>query len=493
MSSTERPHSRTPQLRGWGEFVRLLNAATKRCKMPGHYLRSNPPKMTLGKETGDNKHVVMCKPLRTRGENSKGTDFGGIKGIHTPYQLIIDDELNEMPGHPSEAPKALDAEWKKFWYVGIGNPDSWDNDLGAMAKPTGFRIEQLHDRNLEQWKIRGGVCIRLNAFNSPNIQRGQDSSGKWPYKHLPTPATIQLQREACGDSEDHPDFWQFIIALPSPDGVEATILSRPLVAQHHADTAAEWHSGWTMGASMDPAFTQGGDDCQLQFFRWGQLNSGGWAIEFVDAHVIKLRLSDTEDVHDRIARDAVAMCRERDVTASNFIYDATGPAMGLRGCFAREKFRGATALDFAGKPSKRRLSAKDKRLADQVFDRKASEIAYSLRLFTEFGQVRGLFGPNDAIIEEASRRKFGTQNRKVKVQSKKEAFNKNWSCDRFDAASMATYLMILKGFTPGGQERMNVIDQIERHDVIERAQQLPEAHVTTLPTAPLQTFDDSGW
>lgn len=439
--------------RGWGEIQRLHAAALANTLFKTHYLRSQPPKIVAYQGTEDLKRCIIMKPAQSKAKTSTGSEFGNIKGFHADVQLIIDDELNELPDNASKAPIALFAEYKLFWYVGIGNPTSWDDVLGRLATPKELEINEIAELDLDEWKIEGGTAIRFAAYRSPNIERGQNPDGTWPYTHLPTPGTYQRLIDQSGGSEDHPDVWQFGKGLPHPQGNSFTLLSRVLVKNTRADQPAYFAEPHKVqhGAALDPAFTAGGDDCVLQFFRWGDLVNGGWAFEFGERLHIKLALGSEDEIFFFVAEQAKQACENRGVPPNHFSYDCTGTGLGLRSILTRVWPGVNHYLEYSGKPTDRRLSVDDNRKACDVFDKRACEISFKLRLFIEYGQVRGLNDQNDLIIKEGTERRWRRKGKKREVESKDEVYSRNRSCDHWDAAAVAADLMCQLGYLPGGQ------------------------------------------
>lgn len=502
--------------RGWGEFVRLMEAAKTRLILPGVYQRAKPPRFIPSSESGDKKNAILCMPTKAQAEGSNKTAQSGIKGFHTEYQLLIDDEANEMPDGIEDAPAALDAEWKVFRYVAIGNPNSWLNPLGRVSAPSEIKRSALYEKNApNRWKINGGVAIRLNAYESPNIVRGRKPNGEWPYKHMPTPATIEIQLAQCSGDENHPLMWQFIRALPPPDDSTAAILTHALVSQMRADQPADFVGEPTLGAGLDPAFTAEGDDCILRFARWGICRDGVWRVEYLDKLIIPVSAEDEQDAFYQVAMRVKKACTARSIQPWNFAFDCSGTGMGIKSFFVREWSPKVHPVDFLGKPSKLRVVANPtaKEMAEgkvtglDYFDRRVSEVYFTLRYFVEHDQVRGLFGQNEIIINQGSQRKYFSENGKLSVISKKTQYNKNTSCDDLDAACVICDLLKHRGFLPGGTMankqsiQQQIQDQIQEHAsaIPQMAGQKNESHRLAMdalrqvaPSMFTQTHDEMG-
>lgn len=463
------------ETRGWGEFVRLLEIAKSRLDLPGVYQKAKPPKYIRSQNSGDKKNAILCLPTKAQSESSNKTAQSGVKGFHTEYQLLIDDELNEMPNGVEDAPAALEAEWKVFRYVGIGNPNGWDNPLGRMATPDPKKLKRssLYETGApNRWPINGGVAIRLNAYESPNIVRGQNADGTWPYKHLPTPATIQMELERHQGDANHPLMWQFIRALPPPEDASAVILTHVFVSQKKADQRADFVGETTMVAGLDPAFTEKGDDAILQFAHHGICRDGIWRIEFLDAIKIPIAASEEQDAFYRVVSRAKAICKDRGVQPSNFAVDTSGSGMGIQSVLVREWSSLIHSCNSSGKPSRLKVVAnptaqdiREGRITGlDCFDRRVSEIYFCLRHFVECDQVRGLEGDAEVIVVEAAQRRYFNDNGKLSVISKRATYNNHGSSNHLDAACVIIDLLKTKGFLPGGimSNRESIQEQVER-------------------------------
>lgn len=487
------------ETRGWGEFIRLYDASKEHLDMPGAYKRAKPPKLITYEESGDKKHAILCLPT-AKGSSGDGAGSGtsqkNMKGFHTEYQLLIDDELNEMPDGCEDSPAALDAEWKAFRYVGIGNPNHWNNPLGRLSTPSEMKRADLYKPGApNRWAIDNGIAIRLNAYESPNILKGKLPNGEWPYKHLPTPGTIEIQLRQCGGEENHALMWQYIRALPPPDDATATILTYAMVGQFHADQPADFMGQPTMGAGLDPAFTLEGDDCTLRFARWGICRDRKWRVEYLDSMKIPITAEEAQDSFHHIAHKVIQACKSRGVHPSNFSFDCSGTGLGIKTFFIRDWSNTVHPCDSGGRPSKLKVIAvpsaqdiKDKKVTGvDCFDRRVSEIYFTLRYFVEHDQVRGLLGDGEVIINEATQRGYFSENGKLSVVSKKALYNKHASSDNLDAACVILDMLKHKGFLPGGgmADQASLQQQAE-NEIFSRTSPIPDISGATRQDAGAQ-------
>lgn len=458
--------------RGWGEFQRLHEAANDKLSLPGFLLRSKPPKLLTAKGSADKKRIVTCIPVKDRSESSNKSELAGIKGFHTEFQIVIDDELNELPEGSQDCRAALEADWKFFRYIGIGNPNGWDNPLGVIARPVQvlppqegatqptyveLPVEKLYSREASYtWAIRGGTAIRLDARNSPNIIRGRKPDGTWPYKHLPVPASLELQLTNCNGDANHILMWQYIYALPPPDGTKATILSRPLVRTYRGDVRPEWRNTPTYMAGLDPAFTEKGDPCILRFARHGLTLDNIWRVEILDAVQIPILAAQEREAFHIIAEAVIKICKERGIQPWNFSFDCSGTGQGMRSVFYRSWDSRVHEVDSTGMPSKRVVRVgkdiKKPEIAKDVYDRRSSEVAYMVRLYLEAGQLCGLDGANDCIVQEGSERMQRNNRGKIEVISKTETYHgrkRHKSSNHLDAVAVICDNLAEQGYIPG--------------------------------------------
>jgi hypothetical protein len=277
--------------------------------------------------------------------------------------------------------------------------------------------------------------------------------------------------------------WQFIRALPPPDDANAVILTFAFVAQMKADQVAEFAGTPTLGAALDPAFTEAGDDAILRFAQWGVCTDGIWRIEYLDAMKIPVTAAEEQDAFYRVAEKVIKVCKQRGVQPNNFGVDVSGSGMGIQSVFVREWSPRVHPCNSSGKPTKLKVTAKPtthdlaaKRVHGvDVFDRRVSEIYFSLRHFVEAGQVRGLHGANEIIVEEASQRRYFVDNGKLSVISKRTLYQKHNSSDHLDAACVLIDLIKHKGLLPHGtmHNAVPARQQVEQ-EAIAQADRIPD-------------------
>lgn len=430
------------KLRGWSMLTRLLeNAQQKFPDLPGHLVRTNPPKITQSKESNDDLHAIICRPLPENAESI----YKSFKGQHARrLQIIVLDEINEFPldDVPEALEGALDLPYKIFRLISCQNPRSYDDPGGLEVAPVDVTWEDIKKNNLEVWRTKGGVALRFDATRSPNILSGRNI-----YPHLPTPETVANDLERVGGDLDHPTVLMFTRALPCPEGSAQTVLSRVLVREAAADEPADWTGFGDIRfyAAMDPAFRANGDEAICLVAQVGRRPDGFWQVEFQQHHKTIIPAEEERTSHYWIVEWTMPICRAAKVPHVNLGVDVSGPGMGLGPIFER-LWGPVHGVNYGGLPTKDPISVRDQRRWADVVDRKCTEILIRLQFAIQLGHVKGLSGVFDKIVTQGMARPVYIQGGKLSAVRKKDVTRqKRWQ-DHLDGASCLLDLLNAHGY-----------------------------------------------
>jgi hypothetical protein len=231
----------------------------------------------------------------------------------------------------------------------------------------------------------------------------------------------------------------------SPEGVQKTVLTMPMIVKGNAQAQAVFDTGFTLGAALDPAF-EGGDRCVLRFFKCG-LENGRKVLGLSDLIFIKTKASTDDPTHYQIVRLVREECTKRGVPPHLFGLDSTGEGGGLYAIFQREWGPEILGVEFGGRPSRQPVSQTNSKRADQEYDRRVSELWFFFRLLVQGEQIRGL---DTETAREFCRRRYDMRGPYISIETKAKMKERTrQSPDLADNAVIGAELFRRRaGFTP---------------------------------------------
>lgn len=349
--------------------------------------------------------------------------IGKIIGFHARNILVVVDEMQYTSEAIVEACVNLEAGAETFQFVGLGNADDQLDPHGRMCEPENGWDSITPER--DTWKTKRGVCIHLDALDSPNVKAGKDL-----YPGLVRQRDIDNTIRDYG--ADSPQFWQMRRGFWPPEGISRTVLSAPMIAKFKARDKAVWVDNFVMGAALDPAF-EGSDRCILRFGKCGLIDVGQkeehiepfqgekntslMALSLGEIIQIKVQLSIPEPIHYQIVRIVREACLERGVGPQMFALDSTGEGGGLASIFHREWSPEIMCIEFGGRPSRKPVSNTNPKRADEEYYLRVTELWYQFRLLVQNGQIRDL---DNETAAELCQRKIRMRGPLIQVEPKAE-------------------------------------------------------------------------
>lgn len=372
--------------------------------------------------------------------------INNLVGIHTKRVWLI---LDEMQGVREAIMGALPNMVKnpESRFLGMGNPTSLQSMLCKYAEPKGGWNAVVRGET-EDWEINEGPYIgsaEANFFDgrkSPAVMNPE-----WGARNPWMISASQVQKHIETKGMNSPEVWTQTIGWPPPLGTDNTVLDPAIIEKFRCHDRAYWTSDYTQGASLDPAFVEGGDRKILQFFRKGFVNDdlgSRWVIEFGEWLEVPIDSGSNDPVEYQIVRYVRERCESKGITAGNVATDSTGIGRGLLSVFQQE-WGPVVGVEFGGKPSDMVVDGEGKR-AHEVYDRRSSELNIMVRTFAVANGIRGL--SKEAAGEFTNRMTSYTG--KYRVETKKEYKKRNGkSCDASDAACIGLELARQQGAVPG--------------------------------------------
>ena len=375
----------------------------------------------------------------------KGADaVSKIQGNHSKnHRHVIIDEADGTPGAIFDASANLmtDAD---FRMVCLANPAKKFNELGAWAEPVGGWTSIDPDIDYQWETKKGGICIRLDGMQSPNIVHGRTI-----FPWLIDLGYIETIKKSHG--VDSPRFWTFVRAWYPPDGSVGTVMSPAILER--AVKLLDFKYPPTPIASFDPAF-EGGDERILTIAEFGPIDGVPYNVNILEQIHIKSAVSRGSDPLDfLIAADVQRICEEHNVAPENFAMDSTGNARGVLAILQRNWSPDVVSVGFGQAVTDRPIRFGDPSTARELYDRFVTELWFAAREFILDGRVGGIENMN-VLKEQLQAREYEmVSEKKTKIETKKLFSSRlGYSPDRADSLVILIELLRQKGAVAGRRE-----------------------------------------
>ena len=377
-------------------WANLQDLVRKSRGFPGNMVDS---KMSLQAIKGDDRHSISAIAV-AEGNTSKAV--ANIQGIHAERVMVIIDEATDTPEAAFEACTNLSKGCREFKMLVIGNPASKYDPHGRFCTPAkGWRSVTIEDQH---WLTERGMCRRFDGMKSPNISEGRT---KYPYLITHDQVLSAMRHEG----EQSPTFWKYTRGFWSPDGMVKTVLSESIIETHTPTKKLVFTTNVEVVAGLDPGF--GGDRCVLRFAKVGTANDKV-SVLFGDIIQISPNAQLTEPVHYQIASRVKEECLKRGVSPDKFGLDASGEGGGLADILTRE-WGVIHRVEFGGSASTIPVSDEDGRPCNEAYDRKVTELWFSMRKWVVEERIGGM---DIETLQEFCARMFDDTKRKISVETK---------------------------------------------------------------------------
>jgi len=419
--------------RMWANLQELVR---KSRGFPGNMVDS---KMSLQAIKGDDRHSISAIAV-AEGNTSKAV--ANIQGIHAERVMVIIDEATDTPEAAFEACTNLSKGCREFKMLVIGNPASKYDPHGRFCTPAkGWRSVTIEDQH---WLTERGMCRRFDGMKSPNISEGRT---KYPYLITHDQVLSAMRHEG----EQSPTFWKYTRGFWSPDGMVKTVLSESIIETYTPTRKLVFTTNVQVVASLDPGF--GGDRCVLRFAKVGTANDKV-SILFGDVIHISPNAQLTEPVHYQIANRVKEECSQRGVPPDKFALDSSGEGGGLADILTRE-WGVVHRVEFGGSASTIPVSDEDSRPCNEAYDRKVTELWFSMRKWVVEERVGGM---DMETLQEFCARMFDDSKRKISVETK--TVMKQRTGKSPDLADAAVVLLDLVRKTAVLEPRATKVDKV---------------------------------
>lgn len=333
--------------------------------------------------------------------------IGKMIGGKAPRVILVADELGEISESVQEAASSNLATNPHFQMIGLSNPASKYDPFGIFCLPKGG-WEAVDVMNDMRWDLQiGGVYVRLDAYDSPNFQLGEDEEG---YDYLPSQRTIDEALESLGATPEEAAkssgfLRMFRAVFNDSDGGE-TVYSVAEITKAGATNKKELEAVTVLGG-LDPSFSSNGDATVLKIGTLGYDDVGQHCLCYGDAVRIYEDVTDrTQPRNVQIAKKVVEECKKRGVKAENLAVDATGAGAPfcdiLQMAFESDAF---LRVQFGGAASDRKIKNDSKTTGRDRYRNRASELFF---IGKQFLLGKQLFGISSDMLKQMTSRMFKT-------------------------------------------------------------------------------------
>ena len=433
------------QTRIWGYIQRFyMMEHNKNIVMPGKIFAANQsPKILYDKN--DTQHGIFAVPLKP-GKDSKPSS--NLIGRHAKdaFLAIIDEGTDVNPGF-------LDAKdnWEQgvnsFQLMVIGNSNSKFDPHGLLSKPIGGWHTVNPDTDTE-WETKQGICLYFDCYQSPAILEKDPDKKKKLGKFLFTEEKIEAAKVSRG--ENTPGFWRFVRGFWPEDDVIQSVLSLVICDKFHVEEKSMWDGTKSLIriAGIDPAFHSDGDDC---VFRWATLGindvTGKMTLDFggkKNIHYIKINDRSDEPPEYQIMNACKKLCKELGIQERNVAVDTWGAGSGFGALIEKEWSKDIMHVESSGRATDTQIASQSDERASDVYDRRVTELWFSMRELVLGDQIRGL---DTVSIEQFCTRTYETKGRKYSIEQKKDYKLRLGKVDNHykspDEADAATFIIDL--------------------------------------------------
>lgn len=421
--------------RTWGQIKELHRSAKFNVWFPRddggdstigtvvNYLRCitfNPDKEIFDQKSKgrDLRNGLIVIPVAndSTGENALGT----IIGTKNNKVIWAIDEMPEMMDGIMQ-PRA-NLEFNEFFqFIGIGNANKKSDPHGAAAEPL-MGWDSINKNKDRVWRAKTANVLFLHGEESPNDHPYVQSTeiiekSDYPFSYLSNKIAREKIAADFGDGDIEEGkktllYSRFAIGFWFGDDASNTILNEAFVKKYGANEEPKPWGPYeiVVKATLDPAFTIGGDANALFIARCGRDINGKQQIVFpTEAIEINPIASDNEDYRNSVAIEVVKQLEKVGCQPKDFGMDTMGDGGLMYAAIVNAwNKKGMVAISSTGKSD------------DDRYENKVTEYWFSIPNLIKLGVVKG-FNLRSAYAKDLfSRHFYNSGKTKVCVETKKE-------------------------------------------------------------------------
>ncbi len=382
----------------------------------------------MKRDTAYGIHVIAV----AQGELQKGID--SMKGFHPERLLFIADEVDACSPALIDVQDNLRIGCEEYQAIWLGNDPSLFNPLGKLMEPgKGQTITLGH----KDWTSTQGIhCLRFDGYDSPNIR----DNNKW--KGIIRQQDIDAITRN-GVQANTPMAWIMVRGLHPPEGSDDTVVSEAMLLRFHTSERVTWQRGYTLSASLDPGF--GGDPCSYRTFKRGLDVSGITRVEIDEVIEIPIVANDPGNPAEyQIAHKVMELSKARSIPPEEFIAGTTGIGRGVGAVLQREWSPRVNLCEEGGACSDLIVSEETPRPAKELYDRRVTELWFSIREFVEADMIRNLDPATAIQLQGRKHETKGTgAGKRISLEKKTDMKDRGLSSPN-EADALAFYIDLLR-------------------------------------------------
>lgn len=430
-----------------------------------HMLNST---MELQCVKGDSKHAVFAQAVEP-GELAQAIEK--VKGVHCPRIMLV---IDEAPGTPEALFHCIPNMQKgctELVVLSIGNgPMTHLDCFSRVCTPVGgwgavsVDTDAWTTRAVPEFQLPKGRCLHFDGTKSPNVKARKTIFPflyTWENWQL-AQANPEFQRTAAFYSQDR-GFWP-------PEGFLKTVLTEEQIERGNARGSVLFAGPTIPMGSLDSGF--GGDNCTLRWGRRGKLADGRMAAQIEERIVIPILVDAVDPLTGKkipaeyqIAKIVMEGAEKRNVKPEDFGIEATGTGRGAAAVLTQE-WGEIVWVESGGRPSEMPASEEDPRPAREVYDRRITELWFSVQAFVKGSQIGGL--TDDDVIQFCARQ-YDFVSKKY-VLEKKEDLKPRLGRSPDDADALAIFIEVCRkhGMATQGPRGERMISQWDKEIKIQQ-------------------------
>lgn len=245
--------------RSWESVVRYHNAL-KICNRDKFLVPGKISKQGQSLINSEDSDIAQSAGEKAGIQGRALNEDGRLQGAHAKYVRLVVDELAEITNHEAikVAMANLRVGTRSFKFVGLANPESWENPSCQYCIPPDGVASVNVDTG--SWMSTFGCFVRHHdGLKSPCV-RNPELRSEFPF--LLCQGEVDATLAEAGGNTDAPQFWKMIRGFPVPSGTALPVVLDACIAeqQHVADPMTfDSNSYIATVAGIDPAWSEGGD------------------------------------------------------------------------------------------------------------------------------------------------------------------------------------------------------------------------------------------
>ena len=377
-------------------------------------------------------------------------------GVHNKRNRVIIDEAQGCPYFLIEgmvnAQLGGDLSDEGFKALAMGNPEDEEDTLCRFCAPNGGWLTL--DVNDKQWiPAAGGIALHFDGLDSPAIVE-PNGTKEYPF-YIRQKDVDNIKKRF---TEDSIRYMSQVRGWLVRGAAVDRVIDYPTLDQFNVWTKGIRGTRATALGACDPAFSSGGDRCQMAYADLYKDDFGSHIVEFTDMESIPISGTDERPLAYMLVDQIRESCIHHKVLPNRLAMDITGQQKVLPDVITKEWMPGIHRVDFNGNASDNIFDAELKLLMKDVYFNRVTELWMLWTELVKASQLRGL--DRDTAKEWTARRiKWKGKRQQIEPKDKMRA-RVGYSPDKADAQAILVDLALVRyGVVIGAARPLPIEDQ----------------------------------